>query len=89
MAKIVFALGLDVDLFQKIEELRKETPRATYINRTLRDVLLGTVNDEKYQVVNALVEKFKITKHEAMEIVNMSEREYYEHQKKEENTIQK
>ena len=42
MAKVIIPqMGLDIDLFQKIESERSKdhTPRATYINQKLREAL--------------------------------------------------
>lgn len=39
MAKIQFVIGLDVDLYKTIEKIRGKTPRASFINNKLRDVM--------------------------------------------------
>lgn len=36
MVKFNCGIGLDIDLYQVIEKIRGKTPRATFINNTLR-----------------------------------------------------
>lgn len=39
MAKIQFVVGLDVDLYETIEKVRGNVPRASFINKKLRGVM--------------------------------------------------
>lgn len=43
MAKIRFAIGLDDDLYETIEKLRGNIPRASFINEKLRSVMSGSL----------------------------------------------